>query len=129
MWPGVKHIRVSSLTICEQALLASKDIVMTNNGPTSRSNDNKSSSTGDTGKNKKWKNNHSNKEKKFVSKSKLSKMKGKVVIQDGGNKSFKGRQDVFTTFAKKTYPILVYNIKEMITLTKGEMFKTKVNFS
>ena len=102
---------------------------MTNNGSASGSNNGTSSSTGDTGNNNKWKNNHNNKEKQFVGKSKLTEMKGKVVTQDGGNKSFNETQDELATFVNKKYPVLAYNIKEMISLTKGEVVKTKLGYS
>ena len=86
-------------------------------------------STGDTGNNNKLKNNHNNKEKKFVGKSKPSKLKGKVVTQDGGNKSFIETRDALATFVNKKCPALVYNIKEIVTLTKGEVVKTKLDYS
>ena len=75
-------------------------------------------------------NNHNNnKEKKFVGESKLSKMKGKVVTQDGGNKSFNETRDALATFVNKKCLVLAYNIKEMVTLTKGEVVSTKLDYS
>ena len=50
-------------------------------------------------------------------------MKEKVVTQDGDNKSFNEMRDVLATFVNKKCPVLVYNIKEMTTLTKGEIVK------
>jgi len=77
----------------------------------------------------KWKNNHNNKDKKFVVESKSTEMKGKVVTQDGGNKSFNETRDALATFVNKKCPALAYNIKEMITLTKAEVVKTKLDYS
>ena len=56
-------------------------------------------------------------------------MKGKVVTQDGGNKSFNEVQDALATFVNKKCPVLAYNIKEILTLTKGEVVKTKLDYS
>ena len=56
-------------------------------------------------------------------------MKGKVVRQDGGNESFTEIQDSLGTFVKKKCPDLAYNINEIITLTKGKVVKTKLDYS
>ena len=56
-------------------------------------------------------------------------MKGNVVTQDGGNKSIKETQDALATFVNKNCPVLAYNIKEMVALTKGEIVKTKLGYS
>ena len=56
-------------------------------------------------------------------------MKGKVVTQDGGNKSFNETWDALATFANKKCPILVYNIEVMITLTKREIVTTKLDYN
>ena len=68
-------------------------------------------------------NNYNNKEKKFVGKSKLTKMKRKVVTQDTCNKSFNETRDVLGTFVNKKCPVLMYNIKEIVTLTKEKLSK------
>ena len=113
---------------------------MTLNGSASGSHDGTSSSTGDTGNNSKWNNsrdwksrgnnnNNNNKEKKFVGESKSTEMKGKVVTQDGGNKSFNETRDALATFVNKKCPTLAYNIKEMVTLTKAEVVTTKLDYS
>jgi len=103
---------------------------MLNNGSASGSKDGTSPSTGDTGNNNKWKSNHNNnKEKKFVGESKSTEMKGKVVTQDGGNKSFNETRDALATFVNKKCPTLAYNIKEMVTLTKAEVVTTTLDYS
>ena len=56
-------------------------------------------------------------------------MKGKLVTQDGGNKSFNETRDTLATFVNKKCPDLAYNIREMITVTKGEIIKTKLDYS
>ena len=87
-----------------------------NNGSANGSTGGASSSTDDTGENKKW-NNHfrnNNKEKKFVGESKSTEMKGKVVTQDGGDRSFNETRDALAMFVNKKCPDLAYNIKEMI---------------
>ena len=103
-----------------------------NNGSANGSKGGASSSTDDTGENKKWNNhfrNNNNKEKKFVGESKSTEMKGKVLTQDGGNKSFNETRDALATFVNKKCPDLAYNIKEMITVTKSEIVKTKLDYS
>ena len=102
---------------------------MTYNGSATGSKDGTLPSTGDTGNKDRWKNNHNNKEKKFVGDSKSTEMKGKVVTQDGGNKSFNETRDALATFVNKKCPSLAYNIKEMITLTKDEIVQTKLDYS
>ena len=42
--------------------------------------------------------NRNNNKKKFVGESKSNEMKGKVVTQDGGNKSFNETKDALATF-------------------------------
>ena len=56
-------------------------------------------------------------------------MKGKVVTQDGGNKSFNETRDALATFVNKKCLVLAYNIKEMVTLTKGKIVTTKLDYS
>ena len=56
-------------------------------------------------------------------------MKGKVVTQDGGNKLFNETHDALATFVNKKCPDLAYNIREMITVTKQEIIKTKLDYS
>ena len=90
---------------------------MLNNGSASGSNDCTSSSIGDTGNNNKWKNNHNNKGKKFVGESKSTEI------------SFNETRGALTTFVNKKCPVLAYNIKKMVTLTKGEVVKTKLDYS
>ena len=74
-------------------------------------------------------NRNNNNKKKFVGESKSTEMKGKVVTQDGGNKSFNETKDALATFVNKKCPELAYNIKEMVVVTKDEIVKTKLDYS
>ena len=74
--------------------------------------------------------NNNNKEKKiFEGESKQPEMRGKVVTQDGGNRSFNETKDALAALANKRCPNLAYNIKNMITTVKTDIVVAKLDYS